>query len=260
MTEVLTRVFFASSTLLGAVAAVYVIVHVIDKGFSVLSELWTRNKSIMLETYVFDNSYYAEVNKQYPHLTNEQVNAAFEQLRLYFEMNLAYSENVIPMPSKLVDTCWHVFICDTREYQKFCKTHFGEFLHHEKQANTRFNIHVDAMPLNPDSELSEEEKAIQKAEFLNLVRAAQVFQWALAIEGWNQGSIDSQVPQLFSMDEEYEIADGYMYHRDFTIALAKFDLEAASEKLKKEETLGADGSGAACGDGSAACGGCGGSV
>ena len=70
MTEVLTRVFFASSTLLGAVAAVYVIVHVIDKGFSVLSELWTRNKSIMLETYVFDNSYYAEVNKQYPHLTD----------------------------------------------------------------------------------------------------------------------------------------------------------------------------------------------
>ncbi len=43
--------------------------------------------------------------------------------------------------------------------------------------NTRFNIHVDAMPLNPDSELNEEEKAIQKAEFLNLVRAAQVFHY-----------------------------------------------------------------------------------
>ncbi len=260
MTEVLTRVFFATSILLGATAAVYVIVHVIDKGFSVLGELWTRNKSIMLKTYVFDNSYHAEVNKQYPHLTDEQVNAAFEQLRLYFELNIVYSGNVIPMPSKLVDTCWHMFICDTREYQKFCKTHFGEFLHHEKQVNTRFNIQADAMSSNPDSELSEEEKAIQKTEFLNLVRAAQVFQWALAVEGRNQDSTDSQVPMLFSMDEEYGIADGYMYHQDITIALAKFDLEAASEKLKKEETQGADGSGAACGDGSAACGGCGGSV
>lgn len=258
MTEVLTRVFFASSTLLGAVAAVYVIVHVIDKGFSVLSELWTRNKSIMLKTYVFDNSYYAEVNKQYPHLTDEQVNAAFEQLRLYFELNLAYSGNVILMPSKLVDTCWHVFICDTREYQKFCKTHFGEFLHHEKQVNTRFNIQADAMSLNPDSELNEDEKAIQKTEFLNLVRAAQVFQWALAVEGRNQGSTDSQVPTLFSLDEAYGIADGYMYDRVITDALAKFDLEAVSEKLKKEETQGTDGSGAACGDGSASCGGCGG--
>ena len=153
-----------------------------------------------------------------------------------------------------------MFICDTREYQKFCKTHFGEFLHHEKQVNTRFNIQSDAMSFNSDSELNEEEKAIQKAEFLNLVRAAQVFQCALAVEVRNQDSTVSQVPLLFSMDEEYEIADGYMYHRDFTIALAKFDLEAASEKLKNEETLGTDGSGAACGDGSAACGGCGGSV
>ncbi len=260
MTEVLTRVLFASSTLLGAVAAVYVIVHVIDKGFSVLSELWTRNKSIMLKTYVFDNSYYAEVNKQYPHLTDEQVNAAFEQLRLYFEMNLDYSENVILMPSKLVDTCWHVFICDTRAYQSFCKSTFGDFLHHEKQVNTRFDIQTNAMPLKPDSELSEEEKAIQKTEYLNLVRAAQVFQWALAVEGRNQGSTDSQVPTLFSLDEAYGIADGYMYDRVITDALAKFDLEAASEKLKNEETLGADGSGAACGDGSASCGGCGGSV
>ena len=116
------------------------------------------------------------------------------------------------------------------------------------------------MPWNPDSELNEEEKANQKAEFLNLVRAAQVFQWALAIEGRNQGSTDSQVPTLFSMDEEYVIADGYVYDQVITDALAKFDLEAASEKLKNEETPGADGSGAACGDGSAACGGCGGSV
>lgn len=258
MTEVLTRVFFASSTLLGAVAAVYVIVHVIDKGFSVLSDLWTRNKSVILKTYVFDNAYYAEVNKQYPHLTDKQVIAAYEQLRLYFELNLVYSGNVIPMPSKLVDTCWHVFICDTREYQKFCRTHLGEFLHHEKQVNTRFNIHVDAMPWNSDSKLNEEEKTIQKGEFLSLVRAAQVFQWALANESRNQDNTDSQVPTLFSMDEEYEIADGYMYDQVITDALAKFDLETANEMLKKEETQGTDGSGAACGDGSASCGGCGG--
>ena len=260
MTEDLTRFVATLAILLGTVAAMFAFAHVANKGISAFNENWTRKKLVLLNTYVFDSAYYEEVKKLYPHLTDEQVNAAFEQLRLYFELNLVHSCNVISMPSKLVDSCWHVFICDTREYQKFCRTHFGEFLHHEKQVNTRFNIHVDAMPWNPDSELNEEEKANQKAEFLNLVRAAQVFQWALAIEGRNQGSTDSQVPTLFSMDEEYVIADGYVYDQVITDALAKFDLEAASEKLKKEETLGADGSGAACGDGSAACGGCGGSV
>ena len=260
MTEDLTRFVATLTILLGTVAALFTFAHVANKGISAFNDNWTRKKRVLLKAYVFDGIYYEEVKKQYPHLADEQVKAAFEQLRLYFELNLVYSGNVIPMPSKLVDTCWHVFICDTREYQKFCKTHFGEFLHHEKQGNTRFNIQVDAMPWNPDSELNEEEKANQKAEFLNLVRAAQVFQWALAIEGRNQGSTDSQVPTLFSMDEEYVIADGYVYDQVITDALAKFDLEAASEKLKNEETPGADGSGAACGDGSAACGGCGGSV
>ena len=65
---------------------------------------------------------------------------------------------------------------------------------------------------------------------------------------------------LFSMDEEYGIADGYVYDWVITDALAKFDIKAASEKLKNQETPGGDGSGAACGDGSSACGGCGGSV
>ena len=116
------------------------------------------------------------------------------------------------------------------------------------------------MPAGPDWFPCLQEKVIQKNEFLNLVRAAQVFQWAQVIEGRIQGNTDSLVHTLFSMDEEYGIADGYMYHQDIIDALAKFDLEAANEMLKKEETLGADGSGAACGDGSAACGGCGGSV
>ena len=260
MTDDITRFVYTLTILLGTVAALFTFAHVANKGISAFNDNWARKKRVLLKAHVFDSTYYVEVKKLYPHLTDEQVNAAFEQLRLYFELNIVYSGNVIPMPSKLVDICWHVFICDTREYQKFCKTHFGEFLHHEKQVNTRFNIHIDAMPLNPYSELSEEEKSNQKNEFLNLVRAAQVFQWALANESRNQDNTDSQVPTLFSMDEEYEIADGYMYDQVITDALAKFDHKVASDKLKSEETLGADGSGAACGDGSAACGGCGGSV
>ena len=44
------------------------------------------------------------------------------------------------MPSKLVDKCWHAFICETREYQTFCKAVFGGFLHHESSVNTSFSL------------------------------------------------------------------------------------------------------------------------
>jgi hypothetical protein len=97
-----------------------------------------------LNNYVFPESCYSEVQQLYPHLTTEQIEHAFEQLRLYLEVCLVYSSpnssRLVAMTSKLVDTCWHAFICETREYQAFCKTAFGGFLHHESKVNTTFPL------------------------------------------------------------------------------------------------------------------------
>lgn len=40
----------------------------------------------------------------------------------------------IAMPSKLVDAAWHAHITYTRDYQEFCQSVFGRFLHHTPES------------------------------------------------------------------------------------------------------------------------------
>jgi hypothetical protein len=76
-----------------------------------------------------------------------------------------------------------------------------------------------------------------------------------------QSLILAAVPLLFRIDEELAIGDGFRYSTEITQFLAEFDLKAAEAQETKRQTDGASGTGAACGDGgSAACGGCGGSI
>jgi hypothetical protein len=56
---------------------------------------------------------------------------SFEQLRLYFQICWRYEKRLVAMPSRLIDECWHTFICDTRIYAEFCEAVLGRFLHHE---------------------------------------------------------------------------------------------------------------------------------
>ena len=214
-----------------------------------------------LNNYVFPESCYSEVQQQYPHLTTEQVEHAFEQMRLYLEVCLVYSSpnssRLVAMPSKLVDTCWHAFICETREYQAFCKTAFGGFLHHESKVNTTFPL-VD-ISMDEVAKLSTKAQALAELNFKNQLAAARIYRWALAISDLQNSSETVQVPLLFSIDQEFGIEDGYLYTSEVLAFLAKFDLKAAETVVKKRETDAAGGSAAACGDGGS-CGGCGGSV
>ncbi len=36
----------------------------------------------------------------------------------------------VPVPSQLIDHAWHAFILHTREYQSYCESNFGRFIHH----------------------------------------------------------------------------------------------------------------------------------
>jgi hypothetical protein len=55
--------------------------------------------------------------------------AALTEFRKYMALiGLGYRR--LAMTSKEVDEIWHQFILFTREYQEFCHTVFGEFIHH----------------------------------------------------------------------------------------------------------------------------------
>lgn len=260
--DFMTTIGIIILVIVGSTSAVFLLLL----GINTYLNRQVQKRRALLKGYTFPTSCYLEVQQRYPHLTTEHVNIAFEQLRLYFEVCLVHSSpnsaNSIAMPSKLVDVCWHSFICETMEYQTFCKSTFGGFLHHESKPNTSFplvDICADDIK-NGENKTSLAKDQIQQAHDLkNQLSAAWIYQWALAIGESRSSSRPIEVPVLFSVDQELKIEDGYFYSSEVLEFLAKFDLKAAETIVTKRETEAAGGSAAACGDGGS-CGGCGGSV
>lgn len=246
----------------GSTGAVFLLLKSINAYF----ERKEEKRRDLLNDYVFPKNCYTEVQQRYPHLTAEQVEVAFEQLRMYFEVCLVYSSpnssRLVAMSSKLVDTCWHALITETREYQGFCKSVFGDFLHHESSVNTSFplaDISADVIKNGKEIKSSTETQVQRKLDFKNQLSAARIYHWVLALGGSQSSSKAVQVPLLFSIDQEFKIKDGYFYTSEVLQFLAKFDLKAAEDIDTRRETEAAGGSAAACGDGGS-CGGCGGSL
>lgn len=250
--------------IVGSTSAVFLLLQ----GINAYLNRQEQKRKELLKGYTFPTSCYLEVQQRYPHLTTEHVNIAFEQLRLYFEVCLLHSSpnsaNSLAMPSKLVDVCWHSFICETMEYQTFCKSTFGGFLHHEFRGNTSFllvDITADDIKNGKNKKSLAEAQAQQARDFKNQLSGARIYHWALAISESQSSSKPVQVPVLFSIDREFNIEDGYFYTSEILGFLAKFDLKGAEALVKKRESEAAGGSAAACGDGGgAACGVCGGSI
>lgn len=223
-------------------AAIFLILFMTVSVVALEARQWSKQK-LALQDWKFDESYIQELLLKYPHLTKVQVLEAFEQLRLYFQICWHYEKRLVAMPSKLVDVCWHVFICDTRNYARFCEAVLGRFFHHE-----------------PPSSWELKKVDIAKLSQLQTLSIARAYQGALAVELRNNMTNQATpgVPKLFMIDALMGIPAGNNYSAEFLECLAGFDLKKAEAKLTKDEGA-ADGSGAAaCGDGGAC--GCGGSV
>lgn len=217
-------------------AAVFLILFMAVFVIALENREWHKQK-MALEDWRFDKAYTWEVLLKYPRLNEDDVTEAFEQLRLYFQICWRYEKRLVVMPSRLIDTCWHLFILDTRNYAQFCEAAFGRFLHHEPPSS----IELQKLPSDTRNQL-------------DMLANARAYQGAV-----RHGAHDSlAVPALFSMDERLRINDGCRYSAEFLGSLAAFDVKKAEAKLSKEDGA-ADGSGsAACADGGAC--GCGGSI
>lgn len=262
VSDFITTIGILILVVVGSTSAVFLLLL----GINAYLNRQEQMRRALLKGYTFPAHCYSEVQQRYPHLTTEQIAQAFEQLRLYFEVHLVYSSpnssRLVAMPSKLVDICWHTFICETREYLEFCESIFGSFLHHESKVNTSFrlvDISAENIKSQKDNALLTEAQVQLKFDFMNQLSAARIYHWALAI-GWSQSSsIPMQIPVLFSIDQILSIEDGYIYTSEVLEFLSKFDLKAAEALVTKRDAEAAGGSTAACGDGGS-CGGCGGSI
>jgi hypothetical protein len=209
---------------------------------------WGKQK-MALKDWQFNEAYTREVLLTYPHLSEADATEAFEQLRLYFGICWRNEKKLVAMPSKLVDACWHVFICDTRSYARFCEAVLGRFLHHEPPSGD------DLQKMNADARNQRQMLANARAFQGSVMRSAK--ETREAKDANVSLTVPTLVPTLFSIDERLRIANGFYYSEEFLESLAAFDVKAAEAKLSKNDGA-ADGSGAACGDGGSC--GCGGSV
>jgi hypothetical protein len=232
------------------------------EGINVYLDGKEQKRRGFLKGYVFPESYHLEVMKRYPHLSAQDVNLAFEQLRFYFSICLLKMPSSVAMPSRIVDVCWHIFLCDTRQYKQFCEMVFGDFLHHDAwvEANLSVQSELNTVVAQKDPEnLSEAMKEQLALEFRNHHAAARIYQWSALLEGEGQTSMLPAVPLLFRIDAELAIKDGFFYPREVTEFLAQYDLKAAESMMVSLDLADAGSAGAACGDGGS-CGGCGGSL
>lgn len=254
--------------IVGSTSFVFVFLQIIN---AYLNRQKTKRKEL-LNGFTFPIICYSDVQQRYPHLTSEQVALAFEQLRLYFEVCLVYSSpsssNPVAMPSKLIDVCWHSFICNTREYQAFCRNIFGAFLHHESKPNTSFPLlqlstydFKNGVSSKPTAEAQSQAKTQQERDLKKQLYAARIYQWVICMSRPEPSSDTLKAPFLFSIDQELNIEDGYFYSSEMLEFLAKFDFKAAEAIITKQKAEAANGATATCADGgSASCGGCGGSI
>jgi hypothetical protein len=114
---------------LAAIAAIamimWAIVHSKQK-----KQIMSDSKRRFIESYVFPAAQKQKLYERFPALNTAQIEQILEGLRQWFLLLMAHRGQKFGMPSKAVDTAWHEFILMTRQYQSFCDSAFGKYLHH----------------------------------------------------------------------------------------------------------------------------------
>ncbi len=170
-----------------------------------------------IANYPFPRAARDKFARRHLQLSSVQVERVFEALRQYFLICHDAGQNVISMPSRVVDDAWHEFILFTHDYHEFCEQAFGRYFHH-----------------TPSSAL---DSPIQE-------HIGRKLAWSLACkrEGINPLA-PAALPLLFALDSQLNIADGFFYTPEMLAALMQ----------NRHPQRGSDGGtngGAGCGGGS----------
>lgn len=154
-------------------------------GLVIWRALRRRHRLATIRSVDFPPSVRRGISKDYPNLRSSDQARILDGLRQYLEVCARARLRPVAMPSRAVDSAWHHFILASREYETFCRSAFGRFLHH-----------------TPHESVSGRQTANT-----SLVRCWRI---ACAIEGIAPER-PSHLPLLFALDAEFEIADGFHY-------------------------------------------------
>ncbi|MEY2564960.1 MAG: hypothetical protein QOH88_3153 [Verrucomicrobiota bacterium] len=83
------------------------------------------------------------------HMSSTQAESVFrDTLRFLYLAGATDATNIAP--TRNIDAGWHSFLMFTRDYARFCKTHFGKFIHHEPRRRGEAAGGVDRLTLTFD--------------------------------------------------------------------------------------------------------------
>jgi hypothetical protein len=161
-------------------------------GLAAFSFLDTRHKrsrrEAYIRTYMFPPAVFEKFHQARPALDVKEQQLVARGLRQFFLTYHKSNHHRVAMPSQVVDDLWHEFILFTRDYQSFCRTAFGEFLHHTPA--------VKLGAVRKDNE-----------------GLRRVWWFACLEENINPRKA-TRLPLLFAIDRKLGIGDGFVYSLD----------------------------------------------
>lgn len=148
----------------------------------------TLRRETFIRSVVLPRGLFAKLRDQHPALTPKDCQLVAQGLRQFFLAYLQGGKQSVSMPSQVVDTLWHEFILHTREYQRFCTSAFGQFLHHSPA------VAIGSVRLSNEG-------------------LRRVWWHACKQENINPRNA-ARLPLLFALDAKLKIANGFHYAPD----------------------------------------------
>lgn len=217
-----------------------IVFTVLALGLALLWRRWAiRQRAGYIDAYPYQRFLDKRLAARRPELSAEQRAEVFAGLNDYFQLCRTAGKRMVAMPSQAVDDAWHEFILFTRQYEKFCQSAFGRFLHHT--------------PAEAMSSPTQASEGIKRA-------------WRLACARENiNPQQPARLPRLFALDASLGIAGGFIYQLDCMAARGAAESGycashiGCSSGCSGDSGSSSDSSDSGGGDGGSGCGGgCGG--
>jgi hypothetical protein len=148
---------------------------------------WLRlRRAEFIRTYEWPPGLLDKLSEHYPGLDRKDSALVSRGLRQFFIAYLMSGKRFVSMPSRVADELWHEFILYTREYQRFCRSAFGTFMHH-----------------TPATVLGENRKSNAGLR--------RVWWYCCKYENIDARN-PTRLPLLFALDAKLNIPKGFVYH------------------------------------------------
>lgn len=158
----------------------------------ILLNVWSRWRTAAradyIRTYMFPKGLLEKFATHRPELSVKERQLVARALRQYFLAHLKSGRQFVSMPSQVADDLWHEFILYTRHYESFCNKAFGKFMHH-----------TPAVVLGANRQ---DNSGLRRTW------------WYCCLEENINPKTASRLPLLFSLDEKFNISNGFRYALD----------------------------------------------